>query len=441
MLSDPIVALATPPGRSALAIVRLTGVGAFEIAERVVAGFRRDPPREARLAWFRSPAGDRIDRGLYVAFPAPASYTGEDMVELTCHGGLVVPPALVAALETAGARPAHPGEFTRRAVMNGKLDLLQAEAVGDLVDAEVPVQAQVALHQLEGGLSRRIGVLRESMVELLALLTYDVDFPEEDDGPVSRSRLEAVRSDVSRQVERLLATAPLAERVRRGALVVLSGPPNVGKSSLFNALIGRERAIVTEVPGTTRDAIEAHADFLGWPVRLIDTAGLGETTDRIEALGQLMSRRYLDEADLVLDCADGESGRQEAGGQAGKAAATLSVRTKADLGGRVVSGIAVSSLTGEGLDALRRAVVEQLFRRGSALADLEPALTRERHRLALERARSSLENARDPLSDGGEAVLAAHHVQEAVHALDDLVGAVDIDEVLDRVFASFCIGK
>jgi tRNA modification GTPase len=360
---------------------------------------------------------------------------------LTCHGGLVVPPALVAALETAGARPAHPGEFTRRAVMNGKLDLLQAEAVGDLVDAEVPVQAQVALRQLEGGLSRRIGVLRESMVQLLALLTYDVDFPEEDDGPVSRSRLEAVRSDVSRQVERLLATAPLAERVRRGALVVLSGPPNVGKSSLFNALIGRDRAIVTEVPGTTRDAIEAHADFLGWPVRLIDTAGLGETTDRIEALGQLMSRRYLDEADLVLDCADGESGRQEAAGQAEKTAATLSVRTKADLGGRVVPGIAVSSLTGEGLDALRRAVVEQLFRRGSALADLEPALTRERHRLALERARSSLESARDPLSDGGEAVLAAHHVQEAVHALDDLVGAVDIDEVLDRVFASFCIGK
>ena len=441
MLSDAIVALATPPGRSALALVRLSGSGVFEIAEEVVAGFRRDPPREARLASFRSPAGDRIDRGLYLTFPAPASYTGEDMVELTCHGGLVVPPRLVAALEAAGARPAHPGEFTRRALMNGKLDLLQAEAVGDLVDAEVPVQAQVALRQLEGGLSRRIGALRESMVGLLALLTYDVDFPEEDDGPVSRSRLEAVRSDVSRQVERLLATAPLAERVRRGALVVLSGPPNVGKSSLFNALIGRERAIVTEVPGTTRDAIEAHADFLGWPVRLIDTAGLGETDDRIEVLGQAMSRRYLHEADLVLACDDGENGRQEAAGQAGRVAATLPVRTKADLGGRSGAGIAVSSVTGEGLDALRRAVVEQLFQHGSALADLEPVLTRERHRAALERARASLESAREPFSDGGDAVLAAHHVQEAVHALDDLVGAVDIDEVLGRVFASFCIGK
>jgi tRNA modification GTPase len=441
MLSDPIVALATPPGRSALAIVRLSGSGVFEIAERVVRGFRRDRSREARLASFQSPAGDLIDRGLYVAFHAPASYTGEDMVELTCHGGLVVPPRLVAALEAAGARPAHPGEFTRRAVMNGKLDLLQAEAVGDLVDAEVPVQAQVALRQLEGGLSRRIGALRESMVELLALLTYDVDFPEEDDGPVPRSRIEAVRAEVGRQVQRLLATAPLAERVRRGGLVVLSGPTNVGKSSLFNALIGRERAIVTEVPGTTRDAIEAHADFLGWPVRLIDTAGLGETTDRIEALGQLMSRRYLEEADLVLECDDGGTERQRAVGQVERNLAVLSVRTKADLGGQAGPGIAVSALTGEGLDGLRRAVVEQLFRQGSALADLEPVLTRERHRTALEQARSSLESAREPLADGGDAVLAAHHVQEAVRALDDLVGVVDIEDVLDRVFATFCVGK
>jgi tRNA modification GTPase len=441
MISDPIVALATPPGRSALAIVRLSGSGVFEIAARVVAGFRTDPPREARLASFRSTSGDRIDRGLYVAFPAPASYTGEDMVELTCHGGLVVPLRLVAALEAAGARPAHPGEFTRRAVMNGKLDLLQAEAVGDLVEAEAPVQAQVALRQLEGGLSRRIQGLRESLVELLALLAYDVDFPDEDDGPVPRSRLEAVRAEVSGQVERLLATAPLAERVRRGALVVLSGPPNVGKSSLFNALIGRERAIVTEVPGTTRDAIEAHADFLGWPVRLIDTAGLGETTDRIEALGQLMSRRYLDEADLVLECTDGESEPQRATGSGERRPPVLAVRTKADLGGQTGSGIAVSSVTGEGLDALRRTMVERLFRQGSALADLEPALTRERHRSALEQARSTLESAREPLLAGGDAVLAAHHVQEAVRALDDLVGVVDIEDVLDRVFATFCVGK
>ncbi|MDH4131302.1 MAG: tRNA modification GTPase, partial [Gemmatimonadota bacterium] len=310
MLSDPIVALATPPGRSALAVVRLSGGGAFEVAARVVPSFQPTPPRESRLASFRTVEGELIDRGLYVVFPGPASYTGEDVVEFSCHGGLAVPPRLLAALEAAGARPAHAGEFTRRAVLNGKLDLLQAEAVGDLVDAEVPVQARVALHQLEGGLSRRIVALRASLVELLALLAYDVDFPEEDDGPVPRSRLETLRAGVAGQVERLLVTAPLAERVRCGALVVLSGPPNVGKSSLFNALLGSERAIVTEVPGTTRDAIEAHAEFLGWPVRLVDTAGLGETIDRIEALGQQMSRRYLEEADLVLECGDGGAGGQ-----------------------------------------------------------------------------------------------------------------------------------
>ena len=444
MLSDPIVALATPPGRSALAVVRLSGSGAFDVAARVVPSFRRQPPRESRLASFCTAAGELIDRGLYVVFPGPTSYTGEDMVEFSCHGGLAVPPALLAALEAAGARPAHTGEFTRRAVLNGKLDLLQAEAVGDLVDAEVPVQARSALRQLEGGLSRRIGALRESLVELLALLAYDVDFPEEDDGPIPRSRLESLRAEVMSQVMGLLATAPLAERVRRGALVVLSGPPNVGKSSLFNALLGRERAIVTEVPGTTRDAIEAHADFFGWPVRLVDTAGLGETTDRIDALGQQMSRRYLEEADLVVECDDGETGSDGPVTQAVPPPSghpMLRVRTKADLGVGGGRGIAVSAVTGEGLEQLRRAVAEQLFHRGTALADLEPALTRERHRVALEEARRSLECAAQPLAPGGDAILAAHHVQEAVRALDDLVGVVDIEEVLDRVFAAFCVGK
>lgn len=447
MLSDPIVALATPAGRSALAVIRLSGAGAFEIAARVIPTFRADPPRTAHYAAFRDATGALLDRGIYLVFPGPRSETGEDVVEFQCHGGLSVPARLLAAIEAAGARPAHPGEFTRRAVTNGKLDLLQAEALGDLIDAEAPAQAAAALTQLEGGLSRRIGELRAALIELLALLAYDVDFPDEDDGPVSRDRIEAARAAVAAGVERLLGTAPLAERVRRGALVVLAGPPNAGKSSLFNALLGHERALVTELAGTTRDAIEAHVDFHGWPIRLVDTAGLGETSDRIEALGQEMGRRFTEGADLVVECQDGTADGQTArrsGGQeirpSDRPSVRLTVRTKADLGGEG-EGLPVSAVTGAGLGELKRAIVERLFQRGAGFADLEPALTRARHREALSGAREALARAAEQLAPGGESVLAAHHVQEAVRALDALVGSVDVEEVLDRVFASFCVGK
>lgn len=442
MLTDPIVALATPPGRSALAVIRLSGAGVFDIASRVIPSFRPDPPREVRLAVFVDAEGSRVDRGLYLTFAGPRSETGEDMVELHSHGGTVVPARLLAALEAAGARPAYPGEFTRRAVLNGKLDLLQAEAVADLVDAQATLQARAAIRQLDGGLSRRIHTLRAGLVELLALLAYDVDFPEEDDGPVSRDRMEQGRAEVLAQIEQMLRTAPLAERVRRGALVVLAGPPNVGKSSLFNALLGNERALVTEIPGTTRDAVEAPADFHGWPVRLVDTAGLGETGDRVEAMGQEMSRRYLDAADLVLLCRAAGTG-QEFFDWSGIGKPVIALETKADLAlaGAEGDAIRVSAVTGEGLEALRQRVAEMLFGGEISLADLEPALTRDRHRVALARAAEALAEAGPHLAPEGDAVLAAHHVQEAVRALDALVGAVDVEEVLDRVFATFCVGK
>jgi tRNA modification GTPase len=445
VLSDPIVALATPPGRSALAVIRLSGRGAFAIAARIIHGFRPDPPRLARLAGFSDVDGGLIDRGLYLVFPEPRSETGEDVVEFQCHGGHMVPTRLLAAIEAAGARPAHPGEFTRRAVLNGKIDLLQAEALGDLIDAEVPAQARIALSQFEGGLSRRIAALRAALVDLLALLAYDVDFPDQDDGPVSRERLEAKRAEVARDVGRLLETAPLAARVRAGALVVLAGRPNTGKSSLFNALLGADRALVTELPGTTRDAVEAQADFLGWPIRLVDTAGLGDAVDRIDALGQAMGRRYSAAADLVVLCDDGIDSVLQASPRSIEIQDAdrrlLRVRTKADLGDRGGVGLPVSALTGLGIDVLRRAIVERLFVGEAALADLGPALTRERHRVALGRAAEALAAAAAHLAPGGEAVLTAHHVQEAVRALDDLIGAVDVEEVLGRVFATFCVGK
>jgi tRNA modification GTPase len=441
MLSDPIVALATPPGRAALAVIRLSGSGAFDVAARVITRFQAHPARRATLASFHEPDGQPIDRGLYTTFPRPHSYTGEDLVELSCHGGLLVPGRLLAALHAAGARPAAPGEFTRRAVLNGKLDLVQAEAVGDLIDATAPAQAHAALNQLEGGLSRRITALRESLIEIQALLSYDIDFPEEDDGPVAPARIAAQIEAAAAQIRGLVATAPSAERLREGALMVFAGRPNAGKSSLFNALLGSERALVTEIPGTTRDAIEAHTDFLGWPVRLADTAGLWNAPEKIERMGVEVSRRYLAAADLVLLCV--EAGREvgEDEDAIAEARPTLLVRTKVDLAAKAGQGIAVSALTGEGLGVLRRAAAERVFADRINLADLEPGLTRERHRTTLSRALVALGGAVPHLGSGGDAVLAAHHVRQAADALEELLGSIDIEEVLDRVFGSFCVGK
>ena len=442
MLSDPIAALATPPGRSAIAVVRLSGAGALAVAARVVDGFRADCPRVTTLATFRDAAGDPIDRGLVTVFPGPGSYTGEDLVELSCHGGLLAPARLLAALHAAGARPASPGEFTRRAVLNGKLDLVQAEAVGDLIDAVAPAQARAALRQLDGGLSRRLAELRRVLVETEGLLAYDIDFPGEDDGPISSARIAAQLEDVAGRLERLLATAPAAERLREGALLVLAGRPNAGKSSLFNALLGAERTLVTEIPGTTRDAVEAHTDFLGWPVRLIDTAGLWDAPGKIDRLGVEVSRRYLASADLVLLCV--ETGRLPGADELAIEAErpTLVVRTKVDLDGTTAAeSVGVSAVTGEGLDALRRAVAERVFAERIALGDLEPALTRARHRTALERAQGALAGALEQFRGPGDAVLVAHHLRQATTALDELVGAVDVEDILDRVFASFCVGK
>ena len=411
------------------------------MAARVITGFQADPARHATLASFHEADGRAIDRGLYTTFPRPHSYTGEDLVELSCHGGLLVPGRLLAALHAAGARPAAPGEFTRRAVLNGKLDLVQAEAVGDLIDATAPAQARAALNQLEGGLSRRLAALRESLIEIQALLSYDIDFPEEDDGPVAPERIAGQIESAAAQIRGLVATAPSAERLREGALMVFAGRPNAGKSSLFNALLGSERALVTEIPGTTRDAIEAHTDFLGWPVRLADTAGLWNAPEKIDRMGVEVSRRYLAAADLVLLCV--EAGRDVGEDEDSIAGArpTLLVRTKADLTAEAGQGIAVSALTGEGLGVLRRAAAERVFADRMNLADLEPGLTRERHRTTLSRALVALGGVVPHLGSGGDAVLAAHHVRQAADALEELLGFIDIEEVLDRVFGGFCVGK
>jgi tRNA modification GTPase len=444
MLTDVIAAIATPPGRSAVALLRVSGAGAFEIAGSVLQPFHADPTRTARRARIHQAAGaESLGEVLYLTYRAPASYTGEDAVEVFTHGGLLAPAEGLAALLAAGAREAARGEFTRRAVQNGKLDLLQAEAVADLVDATTPAQRRAAVHQMERGLSSRIDALREAVLDLEALVCYDIDFPDEDDGPVSQERVEEATKDVRSRVSHLLATAPEGERLRHGALAVIAGRPNAGKSSLFNALLGAERAIVTDLPGTTRDAIDAPASCDGFPFRLVDTAGLREDGDVVERLGIEVSRRYLQAADIVVFCV--EAGRaitaEEREFVAGAAAPVVLARTKADLGLANAEGIAVSVLTGAGLLELRQRLAGTAFASLARGGDVAPFVTRARHREALGRAETELAEFAAARRSGLDAAVAATHLRAAVTALEGIVGVVSAEDVLDRVFVDFCVGK
>jgi tRNA modification GTPase len=457
---DTIAALATPAGRSALAVLRLSGPRARAVAQRLIHPWR-ETPRTAYLATLRDPeTGALIDRPVVTLFAAPRSYTGEDVVELSLHGGHLAPALALAAALAAGAREALPGEFTRRAVANGKMDILQAEAIGDLIDAQSRAMHQAALAQMDGGLSRRITALRDALLHLEALIAYDIDFPEEDEGPVSAERVSRSIGDVVESLEALLASAHTGEVVRRGAVVVIAGAPNAGKSSLFNALVGATRAIVTEIPGTTRDAIEAVIDVGAWPVRLVDTAGLRETTDVVERLGIAVTARYLEEADVVLACGEDAPALAATVAEARTRtqAPVLAVRTKADLvaqgdykalvgdgpssaldGARVLP---VSAVAHTGLAALTEALAALLTaRHGGRRADV-PLLTRERHRVAVQRARDEVALFAQAWADRAlPPPVAAVHLHEATAALESLIGAVDVEDVLARVFSTFCVGK
>lgn len=450
---DTIVAIATAPGRGALAIVRMSGPRALAIGERLI----RPWPVEARratLARVQDSDGTVLDEGIVVFHVAPASFTGDDAVEVTCHGGPIAPASIAAAFVSEGARPAEPGEFTRRAVLNGKLDLLQAEAVGDLVDAGTRPAQRVALAQLDGGLSRRIGELRDHVLQIEALSAYDIDFPEEDDGPIAPERISSAALSLIADLDQLLATAPVGEMVRAGAVVVIAGAPNVGKSSLFNAMLGRRRAIVTDVPGTTRDALEAMTEAAGWPIRLVDTAGLRNATGLVERLGIEVSHEYIGRADVILACGDSEESLDLARRAAAAVthAPVLDVRTKADLDPPRVRAtkndgpLFVSAESGEGLQELGQAIALTLESFKGTLAFDAPLVTRERHRVALERARAELAEFRNAWGGSGgrekmPAVVAAVHLREATRELEELIGTVDIEDVLDRVFSSFCVGK
>ena len=442
---DTIVALATAAGRGAIAVIRLSGARAIDIA-RALGASDLQPRRATRVA-LRHPNGEPLDDALITWFAAPRSYTGDEVVEIATHGGYVVPALVLAACVAAGARPATPGEFTRRAVLNGRMDLVQAEAVADLIDARTTAMHRQALSQLDGGLSRRLLALRDDVIHLEALIAYDIDFPEEDDGPIAPARIKKAAESLRDALRALMHTAPQAAVLRDGVLVVIAGPPNAGKSSLFNALLGESRALVTPIAGTTRDAIESVLDRAPLPLRFVDTAGLRDTADEIERLGIEVSTRYLGQAQVVLACgacaADIEATTSVIASRAN--GIVIPVLTKVDLGVVDTTGtaIGVSAETGQGI----RRLLEAIDRAAAASAVGLPAgddvlVTRERHRAGLATAYEELSEFLLTWESGAlPAPVAAVHLYAARESLSDLIGVVDTEDVLDRVFREFCIGK
>ena len=447
--TDTIVALGTAPGRSALAVIRLSGDKAIEIAGNHVSPWPLKA-HGAKLCTVHD-GGRTLDHAIVTVFIAPRSFTGEDLVEISTHGGHVVPASVMTALIGSGAREALPGEFTRRAVLNGKFDVMQAEAIGDLIDAQSSAMHQAALNQLDGGLSSRIALLREGILSLESLIAYDVDFPEEDDGPVSQGRIVESIDTLLETLELLLSTIPVGRIVKDGAIVVIAGEPNVGKSSLFNALLGEKRAIVTEIPGTTRDAIEGLIDAGRWPMRLIDTAGLRESQDAVERLGIETSERYIGHAHMVLACGDNEASlvRTIATVAAMSSVPLIPVLTKSDMNGKTPGegtlsseALHVSAVTGEGLGFLQSEMESTISRVYGEVSPELPVLTRARHIQALEYARSEISEFRAAwITEALPSTVAAVHLRSACVSLEGLIGAVSTDDVLERVFSSFCVGK
>ena len=431
-----IYALASARGRAGVAVMRLSGTDAGT-ALAILTGRDVPPPRQAAFRSFSDPAtGAVIDRGLALWFPGPASFTGEDVAELHLHGGPAVIAAMVAALERIdGLYPAEPGEFTRRAFEHGKLDLTEAEGLADLINAETEAQRAQALRQMEGALGALYEGWRGELIRSLAFLEADLDFPDEDlPGGLSAQILPAL-DRLAAEIRVHLADGRRGETLRDGFQVVIIGAPNVGKSSLLNALARRDVAIVSEIAGTTRDIIEVRLDLGGYPVTLVDTAGLRDAEDVIEREGVRRALARAEHADLRLRL-------REAGDSPGHAdPQDMVVITKVDAA-RPASAdgcFAISVRTGEGLDGLLAALEERVIER-MGLRDA-PGLTRVRHRRALEEAVGHLDRARSGAANDREPELVAEDVRLTARSLGRITGRVDVEEILDVVFGEFCIGK
>lgn len=432
-MCDTIFAQATAPGRAGVAIIRISGPAAHAAA----VGLTGSPvaPRRASLRTLSDPrTSEEIDEAVLLHFPAPASFTGEDVVEIQCHGSVaVVRRSLAALAEFDGLRLAEPGEFTRRALENGRLDLAKVEGLSDLLAAETEAQRRQARAVAAGALSARVEHLRLELLEIVALIEAVIDFGDDGVPDSALAPVPARAAHVLEVMDGMLCGSNVAERIREGFVVAICGEPNVGKSTLLNAIAGREVALTSEIAGTTRDVLEVHLDLGGYPVTLLDTAGLRESQDTLERLGIERARARADAADLRVFLVAGSSHVVETHVHEGD----LVVRAKADLCLQY-SGRSVSGRTGAGVDELLSELSQALATRASGAS----MLSHERQRNAVFAARGALQRALEFLNASPAALdLGSFELRSSIRALDVLTGRVDVEAVLDQVFKNFCIGK
>lgn len=456
LLDDTIVAISTPPGRGAIGVVRISGEDAHQIVRDLCPRHQgKFEENRATLVRVCNPkTSEVIDEAIATFFRKPRSFTGEDTVELSCHGSRIVLSEVISAAIKLGARAAQPGEFSLRAVVNGKMDLTQAEAVRDLIDATTHWQAKVAVQQLHGSLSKRLSPLKRRLVDLIVHLESAVEFVEEDVPTSSLSGVAGQIRSLVTELERINHSFELGRRIREGVRVAIIGRPNVGKSSIFNALLQRERAIVTNIPGTTRDTVSETIELGNIPVTLFDTAGLREATDHVEQIGVERSYSAIAEADALLVITDasepfGEEDIKLLREQ--RERAHLIVLNKWDLtcGGTRPSGlgeadweraIRVSAKSGDGLDQLAATLVE-LLGSGTALGEGDAILTNARHHGLIVQAEASLRESIDAIEKGFTEEVALVGMHAALQRLGEITGETLIDDILGQIFATFCIGK
>lgn len=456
-LDDTIAAVSTPLGEGGIGMVRLSGSDAVAVAEALFSSPRgkrlADAPSHTILHGFalHPETGAPLDEVLVTVMRAPKTYTREDVVEINCHGGLIATTAVLQALLRSGARLAEPGEFTRRAFLNGRIDLAQAEAVIDVIRAKTAEAERLALRQLEGRLSERIAALQDRITELCALVEVHIDFPEDEIEPVSKEEMFGAMAAIGAELAKLSRSYDEGRFFREGISAALVGKPNVGKSSLLNALLEKDRAIVTELPGTTRDVIEDCLNINGLPLRIMDTAGIRETHHLAEREGVKRSLKAIEGADLVIAVLDGSRPLDDADREVLRRIGhkrMLVALNKCDLPSPPLSlpeavgdAVRVSARTGEGLDAVRRRIYELCISPESAPDREDVLVTTLRHKEALDQALRSLEGARQALKSGAPLEVVALFLRESLNHSGTIIGAVTTDDILDRIFSQFCIGK